>query len=151
MVIFYPRAILNAEPCVGTGQQWVWRDVGEDGTDKLVWELENCETGREGLTRHRWRESTPELSLRLVWGPGEPRDFDSGTAAENRFLMKLYASRVKDVEACSRRGSMVLSRRGGEGEDVIVAGARILSGHSQDVSRAGLFYSPPLKTGVKSL
>jgi len=32
---------------------------------------------------------------------------------------------------------------------VIAAGARILSGYSQDVSSAGLFYSPPLKTGVK--
>jgi len=77
--------------------------VGENGTDELVWELENCEMGWERLTRHRLRESTPELSLMLVWGPGESRDFDSGTKAENRFLMKLYASRVKDVEACSRR------------------------------------------------
>ena len=70
--------------------------------NELIWELENCEMGWERLTRHRLRESTREFSLMLVWSPGEPRDFDSGTTAENCFLMKLYASRVKDVEAFSR-------------------------------------------------
>jgi len=78
--------------------------MGENGTDELVRELENCKTGRERLISHRSKESsTQDLILRLVWGPGEPRDFDNGTAAAGRcFLMRLYASLVKSVGAFSR-------------------------------------------------
>jgi len=54
MVIVDRPMVLNAESRVAAGKRWVWRDVGENGKDELVWELENCETGQERLvTRHR--------------------------------------------------------------------------------------------------
>ena len=45
MIIIDLHAILNAEPCKLTGELRFWRDVGEDGEGKLVWEFENCEDG----------------------------------------------------------------------------------------------------------
>ena len=47
MVITNLAAVLNTEPCVVSGEAWVWGDAGENGKDKLVWEFENCENGME--------------------------------------------------------------------------------------------------------
>jgi len=41
MVIVDLHTVLNAEPCVLTGELWFWGDVGENGKDELVREFEN--------------------------------------------------------------------------------------------------------------
>ena len=45
MMIVDAHAILNVVPCIATGEMGVWGDMGEDGKDELVRELENCENG----------------------------------------------------------------------------------------------------------
>ena len=41
MVITNLAAVLNTEPCVVSGEAWVWGDMRENGGDELVWEFEN--------------------------------------------------------------------------------------------------------------
>ena len=43
-----------------------------------------------------------ELALWLVWGPGGPRDFDSGTIAGRSFVPRPFASLEKNVEVFPR-------------------------------------------------
>jgi hypothetical protein len=43
-----------------------------------------------------------ELVLWQVWGPGGPRDSDSGTVAGRCFVLKPFASSEKSVEAFLR-------------------------------------------------
>jgi hypothetical protein len=43
-----------------------------------------------------------ELVLWLVWGPGGPRDSDSGTIAGRCFAPRLFASMAKNVDVISR-------------------------------------------------
>jgi len=45
MVIANFHTILNTVPCIGTGEERVWGNVGEDRKDGFVWELKNCENG----------------------------------------------------------------------------------------------------------
>jgi len=71
MVIADIHTILEAEPCIGTGEVRVWGDVGENGKDEFVWELENCENGM-GRVNIPSKEPMEEIVLRLVWGvPGD--------------------------------------------------------------------------------
>jgi len=42
--------ILDAEPYVVNSELWVWRDVGENGMNELVWEFENYENGAEQVS-----------------------------------------------------------------------------------------------------
>ena len=45
MVIVHPHTVLEAEPCMVTGEPRFWGDVGENGKDELIWEFENYEGG----------------------------------------------------------------------------------------------------------
>jgi len=63
---------MKAEPCIGTGELRIRGDVGEDGKDELVWELENCENGM-GWVSIPSEEPMEEIVLRLVWGAGARR------------------------------------------------------------------------------
>jgi len=72
MVIVDLHTILHAVPCITTGEMRIWGDMGEDGKDELVWELENCENGM-GWISIRSKALMEELILRLVWGAGDRR------------------------------------------------------------------------------
>ena len=37
----------GTEPCVGTGEPWVWGDVREDRKDKFIWKFENYKSEME--------------------------------------------------------------------------------------------------------
>ena len=43
-----------------------------------------------------------KLVLGLVWGAGDPRDFDSGTMAGRCFIPRPYASLVKNLDVFLR-------------------------------------------------
>ena len=47
------------EPCIVAGKLRVWRGMRKNGEDKLVWEFENCENGRNKSTfdLESWCES----------------------------------------------------------------------------------------------
>jgi hypothetical protein len=47
-------------------------------------------------------EPLRELILRQVWGPGGPRDPDSGTIAARSFVPRPFASLEKNVEVFPR-------------------------------------------------
>ena len=80
-----------------SGQLGVWRDVRENGEDEFVWEFENCGMERGGSTFNILpKELMRELVLRLVWGAGGPKDFDSGGRC---FLPRTSVSLVKNVKA----------------------------------------------------
>ena len=42
------HTILNAEPCIATGEVRIWGDVGENGKDQLIRELEDCGRDERG-------------------------------------------------------------------------------------------------------
>jgi len=44
MVIVDDHGVLKTEPCIETGELWLWGDARDNGKDKLVWEFEDCET-----------------------------------------------------------------------------------------------------------
>jgi len=46
VIIVDLQTIMKAEPCIGTGEVRVRGDVGENGKDELVWELENYKNGK---------------------------------------------------------------------------------------------------------
>ena len=52
--------------------------------------------------------SIRKLVLGLVWGTGDPRDFDSGMIAGRCFRPRPYASLVKNFKAFPRGWSMIL-------------------------------------------
>jgi len=56
------------------------------------------------------RTDMRELVLRLVWGAGEPRAFDSRVATGPCSLLRACVSLVKNPEAFSRQWSMILER-----------------------------------------
>ena len=47
------------EPCIVAGKLRVWGGMRENGEEKLVWESENCENGRNKLAfdLESWREN----------------------------------------------------------------------------------------------
>jgi len=47
VVVTYLHKILDAEPCVETGELRFWGDVGKNGEDELVWEFENYKIGSD--------------------------------------------------------------------------------------------------------
>ena len=99
MMIFDPKIIHHTEPCRVTGiLRRVWRYVRKNGKDKLVRELKNW------MEQINIRSKKPmrALVLRLVWGAGDPGDFDSGMVAERCFPPRLDASLVKNVVVFSR-------------------------------------------------
>ena len=75
----------------------IWGDVGEDGKDDLVWELEDCENGT-GWISIQSKESVRGIVLRLVWGARGPNDSVNGTVGGNSFLRRPYARLVKTAE-----------------------------------------------------
>ena len=99
MVIIEPEIILSTEPYTVTGVFRIWGDVRENRKDKLIREFENCEN-RTGQMSVRSEELRRELVLRLVWGAGDPRDFDGGRGCSQQ---RPCVSLVKRVEVCSRR------------------------------------------------
>ena len=42
MVIAGVHVVLETEPCILTGEPWIWGDARENGKDEFVWEFENC-------------------------------------------------------------------------------------------------------------
>ena len=80
---------------------WFWGDVGKDGEDQLVWELENCENGMRWIDV-RSEGATQELVLRLVWSVGDR------PMAGRRLLRRPDASLEKYVGEFSLRGVMIL-------------------------------------------
>ena len=89
--------------------QRVWRDVRENRKDKFVREFKDYRNWMEYIGIMS-KEPMRELVLRLVWGAGDPRDFDSGTVAGRSSLKRPYASLVKNVVAFSRWRSIILWR-----------------------------------------
>jgi len=72
MVVVDLHPILDTKTCIRTGELRVWGDVGENGKDEFVWELENCENG-VGWVNILSREPMEEVVPRLVWGAGDRR------------------------------------------------------------------------------
>jgi len=101
MVVAHLHEILDAEPCTVTGELRFWGDVGENEEDEFVWEFENCEN-RIGWIGIRSREPMEVFIQRLVWGSGDPRDFDGGVIDRRCFLPRLHTSLVRNVEVFSR-------------------------------------------------
>ena len=86
--------------------QRVWRDVRENRKDEFVREFEDCRNWMEYIGIMS-KELMREFVLKLVWGTGDPRDFDSGTVAGRGSLQRPYASLVKKIEAFSRWRSII--------------------------------------------
>jgi len=49
MVIVDLHIILNTKSCLVIGEPRLWGDVKENGKDKLVWELEDCEAWNRSI------------------------------------------------------------------------------------------------------
>jgi hypothetical protein len=90
--------VLKVEPHISTG---VWGDVRENGKDEFVWEFENCNMRCDEI--EGWSiELMRELVQWQVWGPGGPRNSDSGTIAGRCFVPRPFASLEKNVEVFTR-------------------------------------------------
>jgi len=101
MVIVDLHIILSTKSCIVTGELRFWGDVGENRKDKLVWELEDCESGIDQISV-RSKELTRGLVLRLVWDAGDLRDSDNGTMVGRCFVTRPCANLLKNIEVFSR-------------------------------------------------
>ena len=100
VVVVDLQNILNAESCIMANESRVWGDVREDRKEEFVRELENCKKGMRWVS-FRSKGLIRELVLRLVWGAGDPRDFDNGITTGRCFLPRPDVSLAKNPEVFS--------------------------------------------------